>query len=91
MKKILAISLLVVSVIGITVSGCSKIMSAESVQMLDSTLKTLNENGVVWSGTLEGPTEGGFELYQGGRAKTGGWLSLRVQSPVGNPFVGDTE
>ena len=65
--------------------GCNA--TPETVKILDGTLKTLNSNGVVYSGTLEGPTEAGFEMYSGGRVTTGGWISLRLQSPVGNPMA----
>lgn len=65
--------------------GCNA--TPETVKILDGTLKTLNTNGVVYSGTLEGPTEAGFEMYSGGRVTTGGWISLRLQSPVGNPMA----
>lgn len=68
--------------------GCSALMSEESSKALDQTLATLNKHGVVYSGTLEGPTEARAEAYQGVKTGTGGWFSLRLQSPVANPMAG---
>lgn len=78
MKTLIASTILIV----ILVSGCA---SKDRLQNLDDTLTVLNDKGVVYSGTLEGPTEAGGELYSGARATTGGWLSIRLQSPVQNP------
>lgn len=79
MKKAIGILTLMA---GALFAGCKSF----DAQKMDETLETLNKHGVVYTGTLEGPTEAGFELYSGGRITTGGWLSLRITSPVQNPL-----
>ena len=64
------------------VSGCK---SADRQQNLNDMITVLNEQGVVWEGEVAGPLDAGFEMYSGGRVTSGGWIKLRVQSPVQNP------
>ncbi len=73
--------ILLACAIVLVAAGCSD----NSTKMLGETLKTLNDNGVAYSGSLSGPIQGGFELYQGGRLTTGGILTLELRSPVVNP------
>ena len=77
----------------VTFSGCLSFGCSDSadMQQLNQTLRVLNKNGVVYSGSIEGPTEvkGGFrtEFYGG----TGGWVRLNLTGPQTNPMAGKTE
>lgn len=82
MKTLVAVCLLVV----IVMLGACSAEGGDNVKVLKETLGVLNDEGVIYSGTVEGPLQAGFEMYTGGRVTSGGWVSLRVQSPVQNPM-----
>ena len=65
-------------------AGCSQ----QKADALDMYLRTLNDNGVVYNGSLEGPTTGGFRMYTGGEVYTGGWIRIELQGPASNPMAG---
>lgn len=81
----IAIALCLIGLVVVLCPAC-KSESGDNVKVLKETLDVLNDEGVVYSGTVEGPLQAGFELYSGGRVTSGGWVSLRLQSPVSNPM-----
>ena len=77
-------SLILTCVLMVGLCGCK----GDGAKNLKDTMHALNEEGVQYSGTIESPMDAGFEMYSGGRVRSGGWFSIRVSGPNANPRAG---